>query len=108
MAGNDTKQTLPEARASLEAAIDEFQKAYDEEHQPLLMAHEMKDAAQALLAALKAAELGEVEWVPEIILRSGRDSYLGIIAKSTEDNPARFINELEGKRGVLFFAEDEA
>jgi hypothetical protein len=101
--------TLPEARARLEAAITKIENnQHLADCNPERVVLPLYEAAQALLAAIKAAELGEVEWVPEIILRSGRDSYLGIIAKSTEDNPARFINELEGKRGVLFFAEDEA
>jgi hypothetical protein len=92
MAGNDTKQTLPEARARLEAALETFPRPH-EDSQPYAR---LRDASEALLAALKAAELGEYQYV------GGRFWWPG-----DKDVMVDFI-KLEGKRGVLFFAEDEA
>jgi hypothetical protein len=64
MAGNGTKQTLAEARARLEAALERNPDSIADAHERLV---DVAKASRALLAALKAAEVGPVSPIDELV-----------------------------------------
>jgi hypothetical protein len=95
MAGNGTKQTLAEARARLEAALERNPDSIADAHERLV---DVAKASRALLAALKAAEVGKADLCRGYFY----DTETGHSLRLEKFRP------VEAKRGTLYFAEDEA